>query len=70
MASTKIRLTQIERGDVLQALIRWYEGSQRTFAQRFNALRQRSRAAATAAGIGPRDIEALIHTVRRHRAKT
>lgn len=69
MPKGKIRLEQIEGGRTLQAIIRWYEQDRETFAQRFNALRLRSRAAAEDAGLGPKQIGRLIREVRNHRVK-
>lgn len=67
MASTRIRLDRIERGEILKELIAWYE-RQRNFARRFNRLRRQTKREASKAGIGPGVIDRLIREVRSQRA--
>ncbi len=70
MSTTKIRLEQIENGRTLKQLGLWFRRSQQPFPSRFNALRRRTRAAATRAGLGRHDVDRLIAAVRSRRART
>lgn len=70
MATTKIRLEQIENGRILKQLVLWFRASPQAFPARLNALRARTRSAARRAGITLKDVDHLIAEVRSRRAKT
>ncbi len=68
MSTSKIRFEQIEQGRVLKQLVEWFKISHQAFPQRFNTLRDKTRRAARAAGIGPQGIPRLIAQTRSRRA--
>ena len=68
MATKRIRLQQIEDGQTLKQMVLWFRSSRRQFPARLNALRARSRRAASRAGIGQKDIDRLVAEVRLRRA--
>ena len=70
MSNTKIRLAQIENGQILKRLILWFRASPQSFPARLTILRSRSRNAAQRAGITPKHVDRLIAEVRSRRAKT
>ena len=70
MSDVKIPLQRIEEGRVLKQLVQWFKISSRTSSLQLNALRRRSRLAATRTGLRSKDIPALIAHVRSRRAKT
>ncbi|MDP3723306.1 MAG: hypothetical protein Q8R91_07410 [Candidatus Omnitrophota bacterium] len=69
MPTTKIRLQQLEDGQILKQLVQWFKISHVEFPERFNSLRVRTRRAVERAGLGPKDVDRLIAEVRSRRAK-
>ena len=69
MSATKIRLQQLEDGQILRQLVQWFKISHQEFPQRFNSLRARTRRAAERAGVNPKNTSRLIAHARSHRAK-
>lgn len=65
----KIRLDQLEEGQVLRELVTWFRVSRPSFPARLTSLRRRSRQAAQRAGVSPKDIDRLICEVRSRRAR-
>lgn len=64
MALSKVRLSQIEDGETLIELIRWYKNNKNDFVRRFNALRDKTRKAFENSGYTLKDVDRLIAKVR------
>lgn len=68
MSPTRVSLRQIEEGETLRELVRWYKENKNNFTRRLNVLRDKSRDAFEKAGYGPKDIERIITEVRQKSA--
>lgn len=65
MEPGKVSFDQIEKGEILKAMVAWFEKTKPMgFAQRWDTFSKEAKAKAEQAGYGPHNLDQLIKKVR------